>query len=230
VDTIPITSSSNIVSDAITGLTFTLHDADPGTTVAVSIATDEEAITEKIQAVVDAYNDLMDYVNAQSDEGAILRGNSTLRTVANRIQTLFTYPLGDGEGDLSLMAQVGIRLTDDRRLEFDTTAFKEILGSDYADVRDLFVERGTNLGKGYLIRVAIDDLTDSVDGLFKISDDAFSRKLDNIDDTIVRYERSLETYESTLRRQFTAMESMVSALQAQGNYLAAAMAGAGYYF
>ncbi len=48
-----------------------------------------------------------------------------------------------------------------------------------------------------------------------------NRKIDDADDTIARYQRSVDSYKSTLERKFTAMEMMVSQLQAQGNYLAA---------
>jgi flagellar hook-associated protein 2 len=227
IDSIPITSSSNVIGDAITGMTFTLQNADPDTTINVAVTTDEQAITETVKELVDAYNDLMAFVTTQSAEGGTLRGNNTLRTVADRIQTLFTMPLADPAGGVSMLAHVGITLTEGRQLEFDTTAFKEALGTGFSDVRDLFVERGDNLGKAYLIRTSIEDLTSSVNGLFKISTDALNDQVDHMDDTIERYERSLESYEMTLRRRFTAMESMVAALQSQGSYLSSVMSGMG---
>ena len=76
-----------------------------------------------------------------------------------------------------------------------------------------------NVGKTYLIDTAIDDMTDSLTGLFRISTDALNKKIDYADQSIERYERSIETYQTTLERKFTAMEMMVSQLQAQGNYL-----------
>ena len=86
-------------------------------------------------------------------------------------------------------------------------------------MRDFFIEREGNLGKGYLFDQAVEDMTDSIDGLFKISNDALNKKIDYADDSIDRYERSIESYQLTLERKFTAMEMMMAQLQAQGSYL-----------
>jgi flagellar hook-associated protein 2 len=225
IDSLPVVSASNTVTGAIEGLTLNLLDADPNAGITVNIATDDEAILEKIQTMVDAYNDLFSYIDSQAAEEGTLRGHSTLRTISSRLKTLFALPMSGGEGSLTLFAQVGISQDRYGSLNFDQTKFSEALAENYADVRDLFVERGSNLGKAYLIHTSIDDMTDPVDGLFKISRDVLSDRMENIDDTIVRYERSVDTYEVYLQRKFTAMENMVSALQAQGSYLASALAG-----
>ena len=219
IDTVPVSSASNTVAGAVTGMTFNLLDFDPATTVTVNVNTDAEAITEKIQTFVDAYNDLLTFVETQSLEEATLRGNSTMRTVSSRIRTLVTLPRSGGSGAISLLAQVGITQGEGGQLTFDTAEFADQLSESYSDVRDLFVERGENLGKAYLIRTAVDDLTDSVDGLFKISTDALNDRIDHLDDTILRYERSLDSYQTYLERKFTAMEMLVSNLQAQGGFL-----------
>ncbi len=225
IDTIPVTSASNNVSSAVTGLTLNLLDADPATSVTVSVETDPSAIEDKIQALVDAYNDLFTYITEQSSETGTLQGHSALRTVRNSMQQLFALPLAEASGDLSMLAQVGISQAEGGQIAFDREKFAEALGDSFANVRDLFVQRGESLGKAYLVRTAIDNLTDSVDGLFKISTQGLQAKIDNLDDTIARYERSVESYQTLLERKFTAMESTVSALQAQGNYLYAALMG-----
>jgi flagellar hook-associated protein 2 len=228
IDTIPVTSPSNSVTAAITGLTLDLEGADPDTTVNLTVEADASAIEEKIQALVDAYNDLLGYITDQSAEEGTLRGNSTMRSVKSRMQQLLALPLSEGSGDLSMLAQVGISQGEGGLLEYDSAAFAEAMNEGYGDVRDLFVQRGENEGKAYLLRTAIDELTDSVDGIFKISTDALQARIDNLDDSIERYERSAESYETLLERQFTAMESTVSALQAQGEYLYAALLGMSY--
>ncbi|MBK7770651.1 MAG: flagellar filament capping protein FliD [bacterium] len=62
-------------------------------------------------------------------------------------------------------------------------------------------------------------MTSSTEGLFKISTDSLNKRIKYTDDSISRYERSIESYQTTLQRRFTAMEQMVSQLQAQGNQL-----------
>jgi flagellar hook-associated protein 2 len=226
IDTIPVTSATNIVVDAITGLTLNLHNADPAAASTVTVETDSEAITAKIQDLVDVYNDLFAYLASQNEEEGTLRGHSAVRTIKSRLQTLFTFPLPDWTGDFSMFAQIGISQGEGGQLEFDSARFQEALGEDYADVRNLFAANGDQPGKAYLIRTAIDDLI-GADGIFKISRSTLNDKIENADDAIARYERSVEAYEAYQLRKFTAMENMIAGLQAQGNYLTANMSRLG---
>ena len=220
VDGISVTATSNDPTDVISGLTLHLKDADVGTTVHVEVDMDTEGISDKVEAMVNAYNDMFTYINTQSGTDGTLRGNPTLNSVASRVENLFVSGLSGGLGDITNFFQVGITRGSDRQLEFNADDFADALSEDFGGVRDLFIERDGNLGKMYLLDSSIDDMTDSLDGLFKIATDSLNRKIDYADDTIDRYERSVESYQKTLERKFTAMEAMVSQLQAQGNYLA----------
>ncbi len=218
VDGIPVTATSNSASDVISGLTLNLNSISEGPTI-VTVETDTEGIAENVKGMVDAYNDLFGFISDQSGTEGDLRSNPTLRAVANRMESIFSSPLSGGLGAKSLFSQVGITRGDARQLDFDEADFTTALNEDFASVRDLFIEREGNLGKTYLIDQAVEDMTDSIDGLFRISNDALSKKIDYADDNIARYERSIESYQITMERRFSAMEQMVSQLQAQGSYL-----------
>ncbi|PID79877.1 hypothetical protein CSB20_08830, partial [bacterium DOLZORAL124_64_63] len=126
----------------------------------------------------------------------------------------------DTEGDISNFFQAGISRGESRQLKWDEDKFLEALSDDFNGVRDLFIERDGHLGKMYLFDQAIEDMTDSIDGMFKISNDALNKRIDYAEQGIARYELSVESYRETLERKFTAMEMMMSQLQAQGSYLA----------
>ena len=219
IDNIPVTVSGNSSDEIISGLTLDLVSADPGQTIHVDVATDTEGITDKVKTFVDAHNDLFSYIETQSAKTGDLYGNTTVRSIASRVQSLFTTSLSGGLGDVTMFAQIGITRGDGRTLDWDEEKFTEMLTDDFEGVRDLFVNRDGNVGKAYLIDQAIDDLTNSTDGLFKISTDALNKKIDYADQSISRYEVSIESYQKTLERKFTAMEMMVAQLQAQGGYL-----------
>ncbi len=216
VDGISVVASSNSPDDVISGLTLDLKALGEAT---IKIETDTEGIAENVKGLVDAYNDIFGFINSQNVAGGDLRDNPTLRAVASRLESIFTSSFSDGLGSFSLFSQVGIKRDDARQLEFDEAAFTEALKDDFASVRDLFIEREGNLGKTYLIDQAIDNMTDSIDGLFRISNDALTKKIDYADDSIERYERGIESYRITMERKFSAMELMVSQLNAQGSYL-----------
>lgn len=221
IDGVPITSQTNTLSETIGGLSLTLQKAAPTETITLAVTVDGDGIAGKIQELVDAYNDFMNYVEGQKLEGATLRGHSLVRSLSSRVATLMSSALGTGTGAYRLMAQIGVSQTDDNLIEFDRAKFDEALATDYGAVRDLLVERGTNLGKAYLLRQDIDALTTGDRNVFEITTDAIGDKMEQIDDRIERYERSVESYQAVLERQFTAMEMLVSNLQAQGSFITA---------
>jgi len=219
IDGIEVQASGNTITDAISGLTLHLHGADSGQPVRIDVTTDPAAIADKVADLVDRYNDLFVFVSEQMTPDGALSNNSTLRTIASRIETMFSTSLDGGAGDITMFYQVGISRGEERLLEFDRQEFLDALLNNYGGVRDFFIQRDGNTGKAYLIDQTIEGMTDSYDGLFKISGDAITAKLDSIDDSIARYERSIDSYRTTLERKFLAMEMMVASLQAQGSYL-----------
>ncbi len=70
-------------------------------------------------------------------------------------------------------------------------------------------------------------LTDSIDGMLAIKQDALQGQHDAIQDRIDRIEARLLLFEERLRRQFLAMEQAMSRIQSQGNFLLAQL-GAGF--
>lgn len=223
IDSLTVTSQSNMVSNAIEGVTLNLLKQDPGTEITVAVNIDKDAIAAKLQTLVDAYNGVMTYIKSQQVKGATLQGTNILRSVQSRVSTV-AIEGHTGSGQYKLLSQVGLTQEEGGQLAFDRTKFDSALAADYGAVQDLFVERNTNLGKAYQFRTVIEDLTDSKTGTFKITDDSLSGRMDEIDDRILRYEDSVASYQQVLERKFTAMEMAVSALQAQGNYLTSVFA------
>lgn len=219
VDGLQVTTDSNNPDDVISGVTLHLLEADAGQHVTVAVQRDTDGISDKVKGLVDAYNDLADYIKKQSGADGTLADNTAARTVSSRVQGLFTSGLADGLGDVTMFAQLGATRGEGGQLEFDEKKFKEVLADDFGSVRDFFVKRDGNVGKASLIDDAVKALTRSTDGVFKFSTDSLNKRIEFADDTIARYERSIESYQSTMQRRFTAMEQMVAQLQSQGNYL-----------
>jgi len=220
IDGLAVTATSNHLEGVISGLTLDLQAVSAvGTSVRVAVATDAAGVQEQVQGFIDAYNDLFSFLETETKTGGKLEGNATARTVGQRMENVMSASLSTG-GAYTILAQIGIeRQQGTRTLKFDESKFETALADNYAAVRDLFIEREGSIGKASLVDAAVEDLTDSIDGVFKIGTDSLNRRIDSADQTIERYEMSLENYRTTLERKFLAMESAVSLLQAQGNYL-----------
>ncbi|MEZ5977627.1 MAG: flagellar filament capping protein FliD [Planctomycetota bacterium] len=95
---------------------------------------------------VKAYNDVVNFVNGQSDfedsgpSGALF-GESSLRTVKNGLaSTLFSSQLVDATSAFGSLGLVGIKLATDGTLSVDETKVKEKLALDAEAFRDFFVD------------------------------------------------------------------------------------------
>ncbi len=217
IDGLAVTASGNSLSNVISGLTIDLRAAAPGTTVRVDVATDPTGVKDQVKAFVDAYNDLVGFVEKEMKAGGKLEGNAGARSLLSRLDGVLS---ASHAGTYTSLAQIGIeRQQGTRALKFDTVKFEQAVAADYGAVRDLFIERDGNIGKAAQIDAEVKRLTDRVDGIFKLGNDSLNRRIKNIDGSIERYERSIENYRTTLERKFRAMESSVALLQAQGNSL-----------
>ena len=219
IDGITINGAGNQLTDAVSGLTIDLVGVtEVGASVQLSVSTDAAGVKDQVKTFVDAYNDLFSFYESATGATGKLNGNSTARSIATRMENLMTA--SHGGGAFTMLAQIGIeRQQGTKTLDFDETAFADALAENYAAVRDLFIERDGNIGKASLVDAAVEELTDSIDGMFKIGTESLNRRIENIDSSIERYERSIENYRPTLARKFLAMESAVSLLQAQGSYV-----------
>jgi len=216
IDGLTVTSQTNSVAGAIEGVTLELTGTD-ATEFNLNVGVDPEALKEKVQSFVDAYNELFSYVELQRGEEATLRGDSNIRSITSRIQRIMTTSLSGG--DITMFAQVGVKQIEDGLLSFDENVFTTAVAEDYTGVRNLFVSSGTHEGTVYLLGEALDDMTDSIDGMFKFSQEALDDRIENAEDSITRYERIVSSYEARITAQFTAMERLIANIQNQGNAL-----------
>lgn len=96
VDGIPVTSSSNTVTNALPGVTFQLLSASPGTQVQVQITNDNTQVETAVSNLVTAYNKVMGDLNAQeknssSGNAPPLFGNSTIATLQQDLESALNF-------------------------------------------------------------------------------------------------------------------------------------------
>ncbi len=154
IDGVEVTDSSNILDDVIEGVTLNLKSEDASTTITLQISHDIDAIKEKIQDLVDKYNDIMGYINTQfsfdeEDEspGGVLFGDGTLRSVKNNlVDTLLTEVWGV-DSDFASLSNIGIENQENENgqweLTIDDDTLTSALENNFNEVVSLFVGQGT---------------------------------------------------------------------------------------
>lgn len=144
VDGVEVTRSSNTVDDVINGVTLYLYDAEPGTTLNLEIDDDASSAYDAIEAFVDAYNDLRDFmltnqaytVGEGADDDAVLFGDSLLSSVGRDVYSALNFS-SDSDVYQSL-ASVGITYDDSNYLVIDEDTLENALTTDFDSVASLF--------------------------------------------------------------------------------------------
>ncbi len=149
--------NSNSISDAVSGVTFNLNQAqtDLTKTTTFTVALDQDAAAKSLQNVVDKYNAFYgDYKKnagyTQNADGSVTTGvfnmDMTVRNIVNMVSsTLMGSPSGlSATAPYSSVASIGMKTNQDGTISLDTTAFKTAYAANSKGVTDLFNNSGTS--------------------------------------------------------------------------------------
>lgn len=146
-DGLSMTSKTNTVTTAIPGVSLNLLGEDPNTAVTVNVGRDGEGIQAKVQAMLNAYNDIIGYVNSQmtynaeqGTTGGPLFGDNTLKSIKVKLQAAMMGAVGNSS--IKYMTDIGITVGEDNKLSIDSTKFQSVLGTNFDEVVKLFSDSG----------------------------------------------------------------------------------------
>lgn len=215
-DGIDVYSDSNTINSSVPGLSIELLKADSTATTTLNVSVDNEATTAKINDFVSAYNEVINFIGEQKESG--WGNDSAFRSIKNRLQDLLVAQQPGG-GEYSSLSQIGFETQRDGTISLDSGKLSSALTDDYDSVLGLFSGVDGNAGISSKFADYLDSLTDSIDGLYAGRKETTESNSRRIDQKILNMEARLVHKEQTLRAQFSAMENLVSGLNAQGNYL-----------
>jgi flagellar hook-associated protein 2 len=160
VDNVTVTNSSNTVTDVIDGATLNLVGADTDTTVTVKVERDLDTIKSKITDMINAFNDIMGYINTQfsydeesGEVGGILFGDGTLSSVKSELINSVTETITGLSSDYNRLSLIGVTLDltnteegkyDELTLSIDDDELTDALETSFNDVKNLFIANGSS--------------------------------------------------------------------------------------
>ena len=145
VDGVAMSRSTNVVSDAITGVTLNLKSTTPGgdspIPASLDIGLDTTSFKTKMTELVTSYNDTSDILNQVSDPkstldtyGATLVGDSIVRSVRQQLRAMFQGNSSTPGTSVTAFWQMGIKIDEKGVMSFDSAAFETTVQGNYADV------------------------------------------------------------------------------------------------
>lgn len=223
IDGLPVTSKTNTVDNAISGISLDLLKATGTDPVTVTVGANTDGLKTSVQAYVDAYNTLIKTVNNltaitkdANDNNVLgpLSGDATTRSLLADLRTqLATVGAGDR---LTTLSQLGINtVREGGTLEFNSTKFDaamkdKMLGSE---VEQMFT--GAN-GLFERMNSAIDPYIQS-GGILDQRNTSLGKLQKQLSDQQLALDRRIDTLTASLTKRYVAMDTMVGRLEAQRN-------------
>jgi len=226
-----ITRETNSVSDAVTGVTFSLQGIG---SASVTVADDAKSTETKIQDWVDIYNDLVEYISennniVRDESGSEIKNvfqplaststdNTALSSFRDAISSITSSISGSG---VNILADLGITTQRDGTLKFDKTQFETAMSTSSSSVNSIMQQfADTTASTGGTIDTFI-----RFQGSFDVTITSNKTMIERMTTQISDAERSIAEQEEALRARFARLESMMSKMQSQQSALVSALAG-----
>ncbi|OIQ01066.1 MAG: flagellar hook-associated protein [Zetaproteobacteria bacterium CG2_30_46_52] len=179
IDGITITRSTNTIGDAISGLTFTLKQANPLVTVDMSIGVDTNDVQNKVLDFIDSYNAVYTYINDQfkinNDTGSngILANESILTSLQSSLTSGLLKSVPGLQSDRNSLVRIGIEPNELGMLSINDNLFTNFLNNDASAIRDVFVAQGSSTTPGLQFLTAG---TNTISGNYSVNIDQVATK------------------------------------------------------
>jgi flagellar hook-associated protein 2 len=243
-----MTSATNIISNGLAGVTLTLNGttSSDATLVVSAPAPSTSNITSTIQSFVTAYNSTIDlisgYVNdpkvanpttdAQREAG-MLQGDPQLLSILSNLRESVTTTMSGATSGMGYLGSIGLStgaavgtgtISQDSlegKITLDTTKLTSALASNFNGVKALFTNAtGSYSSEGLSQRM--DDLVNpqaGANGVLAGRVTSEAELITSYAQQIADIEQRVTLRETSLRAQFTAMETAVAQLQSTSSAL-----------
>jgi flagellar hook-associated protein 2 len=224
VNGIPMTKSSNTVTDAIQGVTLTLTN---NSTATLTVARDTAAISTATSGFVDAYNALYSqlkirsaYATATTAAGD-LAGDGTLRLMTDQLRGIFGTPATPASGGtLTNLSQIGISTQTDGSLTLDSAKLNSAVAGKFGDVSNLFTS-----ATGFATRMnAWATSVVKTGGTIDTHTDSLNTTIKRYNDQISTLELKLTALQKQYTTTYTNLNTMLSNMNITSAYLTQAFA------
>jgi len=225
--------TTNTITGLATGLTVNLLSTS-STSTTITVANDTQPVLDAINAFVEQYNSTMDFIATKmgkdvNDQPMELFGDPTIIRTQQGLKSKATDRVA-GLIPYDSLASIGITTADTSqqlgfskvgKLQVNSTVLENALASNMNSIRDLFAKNSGGV-QGVSIRLSsyVSALVVSGTGIVTGKQNTIEQQIQDVDAQIARWEERLDLREEIIRRQFTNMETVLSQLQAQSEWLA----------
>ncbi len=228
IEGVPITSDSNTLSNAISGISIDLINTNVATPITLTVNVDVNAAHQAITDFVESYNTVFDTIKKltqydknntgkKNNDKGILIGDSTLRSIEFQMRRVITQMMPTQPAGFSTLSQIGI--TSDQytgKLIINDQQLTASLNKNFNAVGNLFMDSES----GLLVNMEsfVENYVE-VNGIIQSKAHSLNESVQLIEDQRISLERHLKNLEKRLLGQFIAMDSIVARLKSLSDYL-----------
>ncbi len=219
VNGLTVTNPRNTLDDTLEGLTLDLKGTtEPGAPIVVTVGKDRAAVRSALNEFIQAHNGVVETVakltryNPETQEGAVLVGDSTLRSIRSRLAEGLLRSGSNPDATFSSLVNLGVNSDRNGKLTLDSAALDRALDQDFEGVVGLVNEVGSGL------KDSVKGFTEA-GGLLDARTDGLRTRMRDIDRQREALDIRIEQIEARLVRQFGAMDALVGQLQNTSQFL-----------
>lgn len=220
-DGLEMVRSDNVVTDVLSGLTFTLQSATAeGEQVSVLLSSNRGELAGALQDLVSAYNEAGQKVNAQIGEAAgLLSGDPMVREIQTGLRALTTYSSGSG---VKALADLGIVLDDKGVMSFDSSVFYALPNTVLASAFEFLGSETSGLGA---VAGRFTALSDPVSGLFRMQQDQYDASDQRLGKQADALTERINLMQTALSLQLAQADTLLALLESQRTTIDASIQG-----
>lgn len=223
VDGIPLSRSSNVISDLVDGVKLDLVSAAPGTSVSLGTNVPTDQLRSSVNDLVAAFNDLQRTVKAQTDAttGSLFNDSATRQLQQSlRRFSLTELATPTTTGAPRSLAEIGVSTNRDGTLSVNADQLTAALTNFPAAVEALFFNGTGATGGGIAaaFQAIADQATDKTIGL-GASETRYASRQTRLDQALEKANADKEVVRTRLTRQFAGADARVSAYKSTQSFL-----------
>ncbi|WP_312935383.1 flagellar filament capping protein FliD [Pseudomonas sp.] len=228
-DGIKMTSKSNEISDAVSGLSITLvgvsamnSSGNERSPTLLSLTTNASTLKSGVQGFVDTYNALMTAINAETKVttgtdgnpvAGALTGDASMRALVTSIRNEMSQLSGNGA--FKSLAQFGVTTSQDGGLlSLDDKKWTAAVATNIADLPSIFTGKTGLLAR---MQSATEDFAKATTGTFAQRTKTLTDNLNKLKTEQTTLDDRMTALTKTLQDKYNAMDTLVAQLRAQSD-------------
>jgi flagellar hook-associated protein 2 len=148
IDGIAVSKNSNLIGDSISGVTLNLLKTNIGSQTTLTVERDTTGAKAAVESFVSAYNELaatmkeLGGYDFKTQEGGLLLGDTTLRSMQNQARNLLSQRLEYADGGVQSLSDIGVSFERDGTLSLNSSKLESVLSDPAKNVASLFATMG----------------------------------------------------------------------------------------